>query len=400
MSRKYLIEDDLIINFVCPPDSTHIEVFDSQIRGFYCDFLRSGRKSYRLRYRVNGKLRVLTLGDAAHISTNQARAQALKLLAQVKQGIDPSQVKQEQVMGPTVENFFNDRYLPYVKSYKRSWSTDECMIRLHIIPRLGSLRMTSMSERDVAALIEHMKVKKYALGTCNRALVLLRYGYALGIRWREFGPECNPMYKYKNLIDDNKIENYLSHKQMQSLLMEVSKSENEMLQWIVLFLLYTGARKREVLDAKWADIDLEQRSWRIPKTKSGKVRHVPLSEGALEVIAKVKERYGKHAFTFIFANETTGLPFMNIFYSWDMARKRAGLDYLRIHDLRHSFASFLVNAGRSLYEVQELLGHADSRTTTRYAHLSRERLQEAVEVVPRVRLDVNNVPPATTALVI
>ena len=400
MSRKYLIEDDLIVSFVCPPDSTHIELFDSQIRGFYCDFLRSGRKSYRLRYRVNAKLRVLTIGDAAQISTDQARAQALKFLVQVKQGIDPSQVKQEQVMGPTVENFFNDRYLPYVKSYKRSWSTDECMIRLHIIPRLGSLRMTSMSERDVAALIEHMKVKKYALGTCNRALVLLRYGYALGIRWREFGPESNPMHKYKNLIDDNKIENYLTHKQMQSLLMEVSKSENEMLQWIVLFLLYTGARKREVLDAKWADIDLEQRSWRIPKTKSGKVRHVPLSEGALEVVAKVKEVYGKHAFTFIFANEKTGLPFMNIFYSWDMARKRAGLDYLRIHDLRHSFASFLVNAGRSLYEVQELLGHADSRTTTRYAHLSRERLQEAVEVVPRVRLDVNNVPPATTAIVI
>jgi integrase len=157
-----------------------------------------------------------------------------------------------------------------------------------------------------------------------------------------------------------------------------------MLQWIVLFLLYTGARKREVLDARWSHIDLEQRSWRIPKTKSGKVRHVPLSEGALEVIAKVKEKYGKHAFTFIFANEKTGLPFVSIFHSWDAARQRAGLDYVRIHDLRHSFASFLVNAGRSLYEVQEILGHADSRTTTRYAHLSRDRLQEAVESVPRV----------------
>jgi len=390
MSNKYVIDDNLIVNFVCPPDSTHIELFDSEIRGFYCDCLRSGRKSYRLRYRVNSKLRVLTLGDAAFISSTQARAQALKLLAQVKQGIDPSLVKQEQLIGPTVKNFFNDRYLPYVKSYKRSWGTDECMIRLHIIPKLGSLRMTSMSERDVAALIEHMKTKKYALGTCNRALVLLRYGYALGIRWREFGPECNPMHKYKNLIDDNKIENYLSHQQMQNLLMEVRKSENEMLYWIVLFLLYTGARKREVLDAKWADIDFEQRSWRIPKTKSGKVRHVPLSEGALEVITKVKEKYGIHGFTFIFANLDTGLPFINIFYSWNAARCRAGLDYLRIHDLRHSFASFLVNAGRSLYEVQELLGHADSRTTTRYAHLSRERLQEAVEVVPRVRLDVNN----------
>ena len=391
MNNNLIINDDFVGGIVCPSNRSHIEVFDPELKGFYCDLLRSGRKSYRLRYRFNGKLRVVTLGDAAHMSAEQARTHALKVLSEVRQGVDPS-LKGEapHMLGLTVEEFFNQKYLPYVKSYKRSWSTDECMIRLHIIPRLGSLRMTSMSERDVAALIEHMKVKKYELGTCNRALVLLRYGYALGIRWREFGPECNPMHKYKNLIDDNKIENYLTHKQMQSLLMEVSKSENEMLQWIVLFLLYTGARKREVLDAKWADIDLEQRSWRIPKTKSGKVRHVPLSEGALEVIAKVKEKYGIHAFTFIFPNLDTGLPFINIFYSWNAARCRAGLDYLRIHDLRHSFASFLVNAGRSLYEVQELLGHADSRTTTRYAHLSRERLQEAVEVVPRVRLSVES----------
>jgi integrase len=326
----------------------------------------------------------MTLGDAAYISAEQARTQALKVIAQVKQGIDPSLGKEVHVLGPKIEEFFNQKYLPYVKSYKRSWDTDECMIRLHLIPQLGQLHMMAMQERDVAAFIEKMKVKGYAIGTCNRALVLLRYGYELAVRWREFGPECNPMRLYKNLIDDNKIEHFLSQKQTQSLLIEVRKSENEMLQWIVLFLLYTGARKREVSDARLADIDLEQRSWRIPKTKSGKVRHVPLSEGALQVLSAIKAKYGKHAFTFIFPNVKTGLPFVSIFYSWDAARQRAGLDYVRIHDLRHSFASFLVNAGRSLYEVQELLGHADSRTTTRYAHLSRERLQEAVESVPLV----------------
>ena len=84
----------------------------------------------------------------------------------------------------------------------------------------------------------------------------------------------------------------------------------------------------------------------------------------------------------IFANPATGKPFISIFYSWDACRKRAGLPEFRIHDLRHSFASFLVNAGRSLYEVQQLLGHADIRTTSRYAHLSRDTLREAVEVVP------------------
>jgi len=244
--------------------------------------------------------------------------------------------------------------------------------------------MMAMKERDVAAFIEYMKGKGYAIGTCNRALVLLRYGFELAVRWEEFGSDCNPMRLYKNLVHDNKIEHFLSKQQTQTLLIEVRQSENEMLQWIVLYLLYTGARKREVLDARWADVDIEQKSWRIPKTKSGKVRHVPLSNGAVKVLAEVKEKYGKHAFTFIFANEKTGLPFVSIFYSWDAARMRAGLDHVRIHDLRHSFASFLVNAGRSLYEVQEILGHADSRTTTRYAHLSRDRLQEAVESVPLV----------------
>ena len=385
MHNDLIIKDDSVGGIVCPANRSHIEVFDPELKGFYCDLLRSGRKSYRLRYRFNGKLRVVTLGDAAHMSAEQARTHALKVLSEVRQGVDPS-LKGEapHMLGLTVEEFFNQKYLPYVKSYKRSWDTDECMIRLHLIPQLGKLHMMAMNERDVAAFVEQMKARGYAIGTCNRALVLLRYGFELAVRWREFGPECNPMRLYKNLVDDNKIEHFLKQKQTQTLLLEVRKSENEMLQWIVLFLLYTGARKREVLDAKWADVDLEQKSWRIPKTKAGKVRHVPLSAGAVQVLAAVKEKYGHHAFTFIFANQKTGLPFVGIFSSWNAARQRAGLGYVRIHDLRHSFASFLVNAGRSLYEVQEILGHADSRTTTRYAHLSRDRLQEAVESVPLV----------------
>lgn len=385
MNKTDLTEDSFVGGMVCPEERSHIEVFDPELKGFYCDLLRSGRKSYRLRYRVNGKLRVITLGDAKYVTAAQARTHALKVLSQVRLGIDPSLKKAvPHVLGLTVEEFFNEKYLPYVKSYKRSWDTDECMIRLHLIPQMGRLHMMAMKERDVAAFIEHMKGKGYAIGTCNRALVLLRYGFELAVRWGEFGADCNPMRLYKNLVNDNKIEHFLSQQQTQTLLVEVRQSENEMLQWIVLYLLYTGARKREVLDARWADVDIEQRSWRIPKTKSGKVRHVPLSNGAIKVLAGVKEKYGKHAFTYIFANEKTGLPFVSIFYSWDAARKRAGLDHVRIHDLRHSFASFLVNAGRSLYEVQEILGHADSRTTTRYAHLSRERLQEAVESVPLV----------------
>lgn len=156
----------------------------------------------------------------------------------------------------------------------------------------------------------------------------------------------------------------------------------------MLFLIYTGARKREVLDARWRDIDWAQRSWRIPKTKSGKVRHIPLSTGAMKVLEhlRMQKREGFLDEQAIFANPKTGEPFVSFFYSWNNARIRAGLPEFRIHDLRHSFASYLVNAGRSLYEVQELLGHADIKTTSRYAHLSRERLVAAVEVVPQIEI--------------
>ena len=159
-----------------------------------------------------------------------------------------------------------------------------------------------------------------------------------------------------------------------------------MLYSFEVFLLYTGARKREVLDARWEDVDWAQKSWRIPKTKSGKIRHVPLSSGALQLLQHLhalhQEAPDELRSDHVFCNPRTGMPFVSFFYSWDTARKEAGLPDLRVHDLRHSFASFLVNAGRSLYEAQELLGHADTRTTSRYAHLSRDRLREAVETVP------------------
>lgn len=376
----------------CPPDRSHVEVFDPALKGFYVDVLASGRKSFRLRYRFNKALRVVTLGDAAVMSLDDARHAAREWLRQVKAGTDP-QAPPVQVLGPTVATFFTDQYLPYIKSYKRSWDTDDSMMRNHLLPKLGHKHMGAITPPDVAVFVEQMRSEGYAPGTCNRALVLLRYGFTLAVRWKLPGVQSNPVKEVKNLRDDNKIERFLNNAQMAGLMAAVRGSESVMLQHIVLFLLYTGARKREVLDAVWADVDWERKSWRIPKTKSGKIRHLPLSAGALQLLGALRDQSAPvgdagHALRAewarrpIFANPKTGLPYVSFFYSWDAARKRAGLPDLRVHDLRHSFASFLVNAGRSLYEVQELLGHADIRTTSRYAHLSRERLFEAVESVP------------------
>ena len=373
------------INF--PTDKSHLEVFDSELRGFYVDVLASGRKSFRLRYRFEKKLRVVTLGDSRFVTTDEARQMVITLLRQAKQGLDPQAPAVSEV-GPLLQDFFLEKYLPYVKSYKRSWGTDESMIRNHLVPKLGSLAMGRMTPPDIAVFLERMKSEAYASGTCNRALVLLRFGFALALRWKVPGVDSNPVKEIRNIKDDNKIERYLTEQQTVVLLRAVRQSKSEILQFIVLFLIYTGARKREVLDARWRDIDWAQKSWRIPKTKSGKVRHVPLSTGAMKLLEHVRLqiRDGLLSDQPIFANPKTGQPFVSFFYAWNNARIRAGLPDFRIHDLRHSFASYLVNAGRSLYEVQELLGHADIKTTSRYAHLSRERLVAAVEVVPQIEI--------------
>lgn len=373
------LTDTLVAAFICPEDRTHIEVFDALMKGLYVDILANGRMSYRVRYYLQGKKCTYTLGNARVLTVAEARVQARDILRKVMVGIDPKVVTDNILLGVTVRTFFNEQYLPYVKSYKRSWSIDESVIRNHILPTLGDQLMEVITPPDIARLVEALKRKHYAAGSINRVLVLLRYGYALALRWRVQGIDNNPAKEIKNIKEDNRIENYLDASQAKKIIAAVKQSSNKMLAPIVAFLIYTGARKREVLDAKWQDIDWRNKQWRIPKTKSGKIRYVPLSSGALHVLTTLKVEHT--TCSYIFANPKTCRPFVSFFCSWDTARKSVGMADIRIHDLRHSFASFLVNAGRSLYEVQELLGHADIRTTSRYAHLSQERLREAVESI-------------------
>jgi integrase len=385
-----VLTDELVQALSCPAGRTHLEVFDTEVKGFYVDLLCSGRKTYRVRYWLDAKKRLESIGDAKQLSVQEARNLALQTIETGKlrpHGSVPDRYarKRHGAVLVTLEEFLLNKYLPYVRSYKRSWISDESMIRLHIVPALGQMAMARISALDFSGFKEKLKHKQLAAGTINRALVLLRYAYKLAHRWSVPGVNLDSFNGVRYLKNDNRIERYLTAEQSSQLLHEVRNSHNPLLPMIVAFLIYTGARKREVLDAKWTDIDWVQRSWKISKNKSNKIRHIPLSLGAIDTLMQAKShRMLKENCEYIFPNPNTLKPFSSFFFSWDAARKRAGIPELRVHDLRHSFASFLVNAGRSLYEVQELLGHADIKTTSRYAHLSRERLNAAVECVPRV----------------
>ena len=385
-----LLTAELLAEIRRPGTARHFQVFDSEVKGLYADCLSSGRIQFRLRYRINGKYRFATLGDADLYSVEQARDIARKILQDVLLGNDPKP-KKNHSQALTFKVFFFNHYLPYVKSYKRSWMTDLSVINNQIQPSLGNKLLDDCTMVDFTQLVHAMMAKGYAPGTTNRVIILLRFAFKLAREWELIHKDHDPTRNLRPLKFDNRIERYLSQAQLDRLFSELARSENVLLPEVMAFLIFTGARKQEALRAKWVDVDMSQRLWRIPHTKSSKIRHVPLSNGALAILRRMKQNQPTQNATagYIFGNPKTGKPFVSVFRSWDKARRRAQLPELRIHDLRHSFASFLVNAGRSLYEVQEILGHSDIRTTSRYAHLSRERLLEAVATVPEPQISIN-----------
>ena len=368
------------------PATGSVTWFDAEVPGFMLEQRASGGATFYYRYRdASRAIRLCRLGKLGEVSLAQARAQAFQMRELVREGGDPKRELHRFKESPRLLDFVRERYVPYVSSRKRSWQMDVGMFDLHIGPSLGGSRMNRITPADVRAFMQSMADQGYSPATCNRMLVLLKHIFNCAIRFEVLPAHGNPC-KGVEMFPITLHERYLQPQEVTALFEELERNANTMVGQVVRLLLLTGARKREVLDARWEDVDWGQKSWRIPKTKSGKIRHVPLSSGALQLLEHLhalnQEEPADLRSSHVFCNPRTGLPFASFFYSWDTARKQAGLPELRVHDLRHSFASFLVNAGRSLYEVQELLGHADIRTTSRYAHLSRERLREAVETVP------------------
>ena len=363
----------------CPKDKRKCDLFDSNCKGLMLEIRATGGKTYYLRYQdTRGRTRQLRLALEQDVTLLQARKLAEKKRNLIALGTDPCEEKEQAKKVPIFAAFIEDQYLPYVKSYKRSWDTDVSLLKNHLLPRFSAKYMDEITRQDIVKMHSERKASGAAAGSANRLLIMMRYIFNLAVRWEVPGIKANPTKGVPLMEENNKKERYLSVDEAQRLYDAVCKSQNTMLQYIVPMLILTGARKREVLDAKWEDFDFARRIWCIPMSKSGKARRVPLSDGALNILSTIP-RDMKCEWTF--PNPDTKKPFVSIFCAWDTARKSVDLGDVRVHDLRHSHASFLVNAGRTLYEVQHILGHTQVKTTQRYAHLSQETLLDATNSV-------------------
>ena len=244
----------------------------------------SGGKTFYQRYRDGGgRERQFKIGPANVLTVTQARRKARTILAEAILGSDPQQEREELRGIPTFAEFVRDSYLPYVKSVKRSWQTDETVLRVHILQKFGAYRLDQITDQGIASLIARMRDAGYASGTTNRVLVLLRFIFNLAKKWGVAGSIKNPTAGLKTAPDVCR-ERFLTHDEVRRLFSALDADENKVAACAIKLLLLTGARRNEITYAKWEYVNWQRRTLLVPRAKSGRPRSIHLNSAALELL--------------------------------------------------------------------------------------------------------------------
>jgi integrase len=312
-----------------------------------------------------------------------ARQKAIQHRAQmVLTAEDPFASRKENIL--TLREYSQTYLNGYAKANKRPHSIedDECGLRIYILPVLGHMKLNVIHRRDVAALHYSLSEKPYR---ANRVLALLSKIFNLAI---DDGYRTdNPVKGIKHYHEESRTR-WLNSEELSKLVTVLKAEENQLSATAVLFLMATGARKMEALSAKWEHFNLESKLWIKPAdiTKQKRTHIVELSDYAISLLDSIKDRDSE----FVFYNSRLKMPLKDLKTFWDTVRVKAGLDGVRIHDLRHTYASMLINEGYSLEVVGELLGHSNLETTRRYAHLLPSTRRGATDRVGTVLKNVES----------
>jgi integrase len=387
MPATVLTDKFVKTGLICPPGKNQIEYTDANRTGLYIEVRATspGQGTYWFRYKDgSGKTARVKIGRTPDISIRDAKAKVKTLRAQTQLGSDPAAEKRERKQVITWNAFFDEWYLPHAKQHKRSWANDMEMHRLRISERFGRLRLDQIRKQQVQQFHSELKESGLAPATCDHHLKLIRQALNLAVDWELI--KVNPVAGIKLFHADNREERLMTDEELQRLLSSLDEKPGSTAYQVVIFLLLTGARVNEALHARWVDIDRENRTWLIQATnsKSKRRRGVPLNDAALEVVGRLKTEGNSE---WLFTSSRGGGRLTAINKVWQRLRVDAGIPHVRLHDLRHQYASFLVNSGRTLYEVQQILGHSDPTVTQRYAHLSTRTLHEAADAASQAIRD-------------
>ena len=407
-------------------------LWDTELKGFGLRVNADGTKSYALKYLFRGRQRWHTIGKHGSPWTpDTARNEALRILAQARNGVDPQEAKQAQASADLTMAELCDLYLAAARAGQiltkfdepkkaSTLLTDESRIERHIKPLLGRKRVQEVTTDHIDAFLHDVAAGRTALdvktgkrgraiveggrGAATRTVGLLGGVFAFAVRKRLRSD--NPVRGVQR-FKDGRNERFLSGQELLRLGQTLAACDEawgqhatDLAAWVeagrlgkpprtptqaespsatgaIRLLLLTGARKSEVLQLKWAHVDREHGYLRLPTSKTG-AKAIPIGTAALTLIeAQPKFAHNPYVFT----GNVAGHHFVGLSKVWERVRTRAELPDVRLHDLRHSFASVGASSGNSLPLLGAILGHRDPKTTQRYAHIARDPARAAAEHV-------------------
>ncbi len=354
-------------------------VSDSELPGFGIRVAPSGRKTFALRYRINGSQRRFKIGPFGPLTAEDARKRAKQLLGEVASGGDPSRSRKATRDDPTIR-VLSKRYIEeYAEKQKKTADEDRAKLDRYVLPRLGSLRVSAVRRRDVIDLHREIS-RKYPIGA-NRVLALVSKMFSLAVLW-ELRSD-NPATKIpKN--PENRREVFLSSADLAGLgkvLREAETAQSESIYAVaaIRLLLFTGCRRNEILGLRWPEVDFEHGVLRLSDSKTGS-RIVQLNAPALKILVHLRNHQQRDLESpLVIQGKFGGTRQLAIQPPWQRIRESAGLGGVRLHDLRHTHASVAAQRGESLIVIGSLLGHRAPATTARYAHLSDDPRRAASE---------------------
>ena len=181
---KLKLTQSRVSEATCPSNKKRADWFDTDCKGLVLEARITGGKTFHLRYQDSrGRTRQLSLADANDVTLSQARALADKARNQIAMGEDPKEQRAIAKAVPTFAAFIEERYLPYVKGYKKSWDSDQSYLSNHVLPAFGKKYMDEVTKQEVISFHHGIRAKGYAEGTANRILILLRYAFNLAVKW-------------------------------------------------------------------------------------------------------------------------------------------------------------------------------------------------------------------------
>jgi len=355
-------------------------LWDSDLTAFGVRIYPTGRKSFVVSYWSKGRHRFLVLGQYGRMTLAEARNAGHDVFRRVGQGEDPAADRQTANRSPTVADLADRHIAEHAKIKNKARSADRArqLWDRCVLPRLGKRKVADIQRADVAKLITDMAATP---AMANKVVSLLSKAFNLAEVWGWRPEGTNPCRHIQRFKEEGR-ERYLSESELRRLGETLNRAEQE---WGALpqaiaairLLILTGCRSSEILTLRWSEVDFERRCLHLADSKTGK-RTVMLNTAALQILAGVEPLEGN---PYVIPGGKPGHHLASLQRLWDRIRVDADIEDVRVHDLRHHYASCGINGGQSLSVIGRLLGHTKILTTQRYAHLDDDPIRKANEQI-------------------